>query len=421
MTVGDYMYLKRDIEEKLIEASKSFASITIYGSRDIGKLTLIENLFPNIKYITLDDIEIKDYALRDPKGFLKYYGKPLLIDEIQKAPKLLEYIKKEIDEMKKECLANDENIKLLYILSGSNQFELQDAITESLAGRTCIFNLASLSYNEIKVRKKHSSFNPEINILKNKENINHFRSRKEIFEDIMLGGMPEYVVNKLNRDMFFKSYITTYIEKDVRKIISSDKETVFMNFMKYVALRTACQLDYTEISRSVGIDTRTVKSWISVLETSGIIKLIYPYAKNLSDRVIKTPKIYFMDTGLATYLCGMPTADILEKSAFAGAFYETYVVSEIIKSFYNNYKDTSCIHYYRDKDQKEVDLIIEEFDSIYPIEIKKGINPVSHSKTFNVLKKYNKKVNIGLVLYSGDQILPINDEVYYCPIDFIGY
>lgn len=128
-----------------------------------------------------------------------------------------------------------------------------------------------------------------------------------------------------------------------------------------------------------------------------------------------------MDTGLATYLCGMPTADILEKRAFAGAFYETYVVSEIIKSFYNNYKDTSCIYYYRDKDQKEVDLIIEEFDSIYPIEIKKGINPVSHSKTFNVLKKYNKKVNIGLVLYSGDQILPINDEVYYCPIDFIGY
>ena len=414
------MYLKRDIEEKILEASKTFASITIYGSRDIGKLTLIENLFPNIKYITLDDIEIKDYALRDPKGFLKYYGKPLLIDEIQKASKLLEYIKKEIDEKKKECLANDENIKLLYILSGSNQFELQDAITESLAGRTCIFNLASLSYNEIKERKKYSSFNPEISILKDKGNINH-RSRKEIFEDIMLGGMPEYVVNKLNRDMFFKSYITTYIEKDVRKIISSDKETVFMNFMKYVALRTVCQLDYTEISRSVGIDTRTVKSWISVLETSGIIKSIYPYAKNLSDRVIKTPKLYFMDTGLATYLCGMPTADILEKSAFAGAFYETYVVSEIIKSFYNNYKDTSCIYYYRDKDQKEVDLIIEEFDSIYPIEIKKGINPVSHSKTFNVLKKYNKKVNIGLVLYSGDQILPINDEVYYCPIDFIGY
>lgn len=164
MMVGDYMYLKRDIEEKIIEASKTFASITIYGSRDIGKLTLIQNLFPNIKYITLDDIEIKDYALRDPKGFLKLYGKPLLIDEIQKAPKLLEYIKKEIDEMKKECLANDENIKLLYILSGSNQFELQDAITESLAGRTCIFNLASLSYNEIKERKKHSSFNLEISI-----------------------------------------------------------------------------------------------------------------------------------------------------------------------------------------------------------------------------------------------------------------
>lgn len=419
---GDSMYLKRDIEEKIIEASRNFASITIYGPRQVGKSTLIKNIFPDIKYITLDDIEIKDYALRDPKGFLKYYGKPLLIDEIQKAPKLLEYIKKEIDEMKIENLKKNEKIKLIYILSGSNQFELQDAITESLAGRTCIFNLASLSYNELKERKHHEPFNPEISVLKDKEkNIINFRTRKDIFEDIMIGGMPEYVINKLNRDMFFKSYITTYIEKDVRKVISSAKETTFMNFMKYVALRTACQLDYTEISRSVGIDTRTIKEWISVLETSGIIKLIYPYAKNLSDRVIKTPKLYFMDTGLATYLCGMPTADILEKSTFAGAFYETYVISEIIKSFYNNYKDTSVIYYYRDKDQHEVDLIIEAFDSIYPIEIKKGINPVSHSKKFTVLKKYDKKVNVGLVLYSGDQILPINDEVYYCPIDLIGY
>ncbi len=416
------MYLKRDIEEKILEAAKHFASITIYGPRQVGKSTLIERLFPDVKYISLDDISVKDFALRDPKGFLKYYGTPLIIDEIQKAPALSQYIKIEIDEMKRKCLMNGEQISLLYILSGSNQFELQEAVTESLAGRTCIFNLSSLSYNEIKGRSSHSSFNPELDVLRSKETFlnGDCRSRKTIFEDIMIGGMPEYVVSNLDRDMFFKSYITTYIEKDVRKIVSAEKETTFMNFMKCVALRSGCQLDYAEISRSVGIDARTVKSWISILNTSGIIVLLQPYAANLSDRVIKNPKLYFMDTGLCAYLCGMPSASILEKSTFAGAFYETYVISEIIKSYFNGYKDISNIYYYRDKDQHEVDLIIEGFDSIHPIEIKKGINPVSSRKKFTVLKKYKKSVKTGLVIDSSDQISPINEEVYYCPLDIIG-
>ncbi len=416
------MYLKRDIEEKILEASKHFASITVYGPRQVGKSTLIERLFPNVKYISLDDISVKDFALRDPKGFLKYYGTPLIIDEIQKAPALSQYIKIEIDEMKRKCLMNDEQISLLYILSGSNQFELQEAVTESLAGRTCIFNLSSLSYNEIKGRSLHSSFDPELDVLRSKEKFlnGDCRSRKTIFEDIVIGGMPEYVVSNLDRDMFFKSYITTYIEKDLRKIVSAEKETTFMNFMKYVALRSGCQLDYAEISRSVGIDARTVKSWISILNTSGIIVLLQPYAANLSDRVIKSPKLYFMDTGLCAYLCGMPSADILEKSTFAGAFYETYVISEIIKSYFNGYKDISNIYYYRDKDQHEVDLIIEGFDSIYPIEIKKGINPVSSRKKFTILKKYKKSVKTGLVIDSSDQISPINEEVYYCPLDIVG-
>ncbi len=416
------MYIKRNIENKLIEASKQFASITIYGSRQVGKSTLIQHLFPTIPYVTLDDIEIRDYAIRDPKGFIKYYSSPLVIDEIQKAPQLLEYIKIEIDNMKKKFLSNNEPLKFLYILSGSNQFELQEAITESLAGRTCVFSLSSLSYNEIKGRKSSSYFNPSIDNLRDKEQLlnGNYRSRKEIFEDIFVGGMPEYISLQLNRDMFFKSYITTYIEKDVKQIISATKETTFMNFMKYVALRTACQLDYTEISRSIGIDARTVKGWISILETSGIIEVIQPYASNISDRIIKTPKLYFMDTGLCAYLCGIPSADILEKSAFAGAFYETYVISEIIKSFYNAYKKVDDIYYYRDKDQHEVDLIIDSYDSIYPIEIKKGITPVSHTKKFTILKKYKKRINTGLVIDSSNKVFPINDEVYYCPIDIIG-
>ena len=416
------MYIKRDIEEKLLQASKEFASITVYGSRQVGKSTLLAHVFSNIKMISLDDIEVRDYALRDPKGLLKYYSYPLIIDEIQKAPILLEAIKEIIDKKKQEALKNGTRIELMYILCGSNQFELQQAVAESLAGRTCIFNVTSFSYNEIKERNVHSSFNPSIKELFKKEAMleKETRSRKQIFEDIFIGGMPEYVVTNMNREVFFKSYISTYIEKDVKKIISVSKETTFLNFTKYVALRTGCQIDYNDISRNVGIDSRTAKGWISILESSGIIKLIQPYCPNVSDRIIKSNKLYFMDTGLCAYLCGIPSAEILEKSAFAGQFYETYVVSEIIKSFYNSYENIDKLYYYRDRDQYEVDLIIDSFDSIYPIEIKKGINPVSSTKKFTVLKKYNKKVNIGLVIDSSEKVFPINDEVYYCPIDIIG-
>ncbi len=415
------MYINRNIENKIIEASKQFASIAIYGSRQVGKSTLISTLFPNIPYVSLDDIQIRDYALRDPKGFIKYYSTPVIIDEIQKAPKLLEYIKLNIDEKKKEWLANNKENELLYIISGSNQYELQQSISESLAGRTCVFNLTSFSYNEIQKRSSHALFNPKIDVLINKAKlIKSYRSRKEIFEDIFKGGMPEYVTKKLDRNMFFNSYIKTYIEKDVRRIIAVDKETTFMNFLKYVAYRSGQQIDYSDIARSVGIDARTVKGWISILQTSGIIKLIQPYMANVSNRIIKASKLYFMDTGLCTYLCGFPSADSLEKSIFAGAFYETYVVSEIIKSIYNDYGSDANIYYYRDKDQREIDLIIESFDSLYPIEIKKGINPVSHNKRFNVLQKYNKKINVGLVIDSTEKVFPINEEVYYCPIDLIG-
>ncbi|MBQ8292280.1 MAG: ATP-binding protein [Bacilli bacterium] len=417
------MYINRALEREVISASKEFACITIYGARQTGKSTMIRHIFNNdVKYITLDDLSIRDYAIKDPKGFLKFYGYPLVIDEIQKVPSLLNYIKIVIDEKKNEWLEKNEPTNILYILTGSNQFELQEAISESLAGRTAVFNMGSLSFAEIFEYENISVFNPDIEILKEKENKKHiYRSRKEIFEDIFKGGMPEYIANNINRDRFFNSYVTTYIEKDVKKVISSTKETTFLTFMEYIALRTANQIDYNEISRSVGIDARTVKEWLSILETSGIIKILHPYLSNVSDRIIKTPKLYFLDTGLCSYLAHIPSAQILEKSAFAGAFYETYVVSEIIKSYYSCSKDYKKeVYYYRDRDQKEVDLIIESFEGIYPIEIKKGIYNVSHKKDFDFLKKYKKNILHGLIIDSCEEIRPLNDKIYYCPISLIG-
>ena len=417
------MYINRALEKQIIKASSEFACITIYGARQTGKSTMVRYLFSDtFNYVTLDDLSIRDYALRDPKGFLDFYKSPLVIDEIQKAPSILSYIKIIIDNYKEQCLIENKPVKLLYILTGSNQFELQEAISESLAGRTAIFNMTSLSFSEKYKYLEQSYFDPHINVLLKKEKYAHkFLSRKEIFEDIFNGGMPEFVLNNINRDRYYNSYVTTYIEKDVKKVISASKETVFLNFMEYIALRTANQIDYADISRSVGIDSRTVKEWISILETSGIIKLLQPYMSNISDRIIKKPKIYFLDTGLCSYLARIPTAEILEKSAFAGAFYETYVVSEIIKSYYNSSKDYKReIYYYRDKDQKEVDLIIETFEGIYPIEIKKGINRVSPKKSFRFLQKYNKKILNGLIIDSCEKIKPLNNEIYYCPISMIG-
>lgn len=255
------MYINRALEKQIISASKEFACITIYGARQTGKLTMVKHLFTDtFNYVTFDDLSIRDYAIRDPKGFLDFYKFPLVIDEIQKAPSVLSYIKIVIDNYKEECLKNNKSIKLLYILTGLNQFELQEAITESLAGRTAIFNMISLSFAEKYGYQEQSYFDPNIETLLIKEKkIHKHRSRKEIFEDIFNGGMPEFVLNNIDRERYYNSYVTTYIERDVKKVISASKETTFLNFMEYIALRTANQIDYTDISKNIGIDSRTVK------------------------------------------------------------------------------------------------------------------------------------------------------------------
>lgn len=418
------MLIKRDIEDTIIKCSKEFACITIYGARQVGKSTVLEMIFKD-KYniVTLDDTLNLDLAKKNPKLFLETYHWPLIIDEIQKAPELLPEIKILIDKQKFYWNSNNLPYELMFILTGSNQFDLQQAVSESLAGRTAILNLASLSYNEIRKSNNHNAFNPNINILKQKEKDFKppYRTRKEIFNDIFKGGMPEYIVNNKDRDLFFSSYIKTYIEKDVRRLLSADNETTFLNFLSYIALRTACQVNYSDISNAIGIDVRTVKKWISILCTSGIIILLDPYMKNASDRIVKTSKLYFMDTGLCAYLCKWPNSEMLENGVMNGAFYETYVVSEIIKSYYNSNQQMNLnLYYYRDRDQKEVDLIIESIEGIYPIEIKKGINPVNSKKNFDVLKKYGKNIMTGLVIDSCEKIFPINEKVYYCPISLIG-
>ena len=419
------MYYSRTIEKKINQIKEEYAAITIYGARQVGKSTVVDHIFGDvIPSVTLDDFNERLLANDNPRLFLETHPWPIVIDEIQKGVPLLEQIKIIIDDEKKKCLKENKKVPLMYILTGSNQLELQKAVSDSLAGRTAILTMSSLANNEIE-KVDGDLFNPNLEIIKNKyKKINPkemYKSRKELFEKIFLGGMPEYIDKGLNRTTFFSSYIKTYMEKDVMKLISVDKERDFLKFLDYMALRTAQQINYDDISRNVGIDSRTVKSWISILVTSGIAITLEPYAKNLSNRVTKMEKFYFLDTGLCAYLCKWPNAEMIENGVMNGAFYETFVISEIVKSFMNAGEDyRHYLYYYRDRDNKEADLIIEGPDCIYPIEVKKGINTVSSNFDFNFLKKYGKPIAKGLVIDSREDLFPINEDNWYLPVYMIG-
>ena len=404
------MYIKRDIEKSIIKAEKSFQAIVIYGPRQVGKSTTVEMIFGDrFKSVTLDDTKERELALNNPKGFLEIHPWPIIIDEVQKAPNLLSEIKIIIDEQRKTWLKENKERELMYVLTGSNQFELQQGISESLAGRAAVFNMSSM--NQIEAQGLSGSlFKPSIKELLEKENSSNvkYKNKKEIFEVIFRGGLPDIVTNNSEREMYFKSYFDTYIEKDVLKLIAASSELQFRRFISYLALRTAKQVNYEVFGRELGLDSQTVKRWLSILVTSGIIVLLEPYMSNISNRIIKAPKLYFMDTGLCAYLCKWPSAEMLEECAMNGAFFETFVVSEIIKSFYNFNIDIKN------------NLFYVENNSIFPIEIKKGENPSKPNKNFNVLLKYGLEIKQGLVIDTCDKIRPINNNVYTYPVYLLG-
>lgn len=414
------MYYHRQLEKTILKAAGEFACITLYGARQTGKSTMVRTMFDHIEYVTLDNSRERALAKQDPELFLESHGMPLIIDEIQKADILMEAIKIRIDEAKLNGVKTGENIGLMYILTGSNTHEIRQQASETLAGRTAIIEVGSLTECE-KRQVEGEAFVPDIKIIKRKQSKLSAKNRFEVFEEIFKGGMPEYWINNTDRTTFFESYISTYLEKDVSKMINVDKMDDFRRFMTITALRTGQQVDYTEIGRAVGIDSRTAKGWLSILEASGITMLLQPYANNMAKRIIKTPKLYFLDTGLCAYLCGWSGSRILEASPMAGAFFETYVVSEIVKSLRNDGKRVEyTLYYYRDRDQKEVDILYIKDQTIYPIEIKKGIGKDNANKNFSILDQYKMPVATGLIIDTGESIFPLNRNAYYCPVGMIG-
>lgn len=404
------MYIKRAFENQIKQGLSHYPIIMVTGPRQVGKSTMLKHITKDsgFTYVTLDYPQLRTLAKSDPELFLQQYKAPLLIDEIQYAPELLPFIKIRVDK---------ENNNGMYILTGSQMFLTMKNISESLAGRVGIFKLFSFSQNEL-LERESNPFLPTNQFPLTESTF----TIQNVFENILRGSMPRLRTEKeLSSESFYNSYIQTYLERDIRDLINIKKEREFIKFLSCIAARTAQELVISEIAKEVEVDSKTIENWISVLESSGIIVLLKPFYNNVLKRIVKHPKIYFMDTGLACHLSMWNNAESLSVSAMAGAMFETYVVSEIIKSYVNSGKEYSNrLFYYRDTDQKEIDLLIVENNTIYPIEIKKSAAPdKSMLKNFMVLEKTSLTRGDGAVLCMTPFVLPLTQNDKAVPIAWI--
>ncbi|MGI6090122.1 MAG: ATP-binding protein [Saccharofermentanales bacterium] len=408
------MYIQRHLEGQVLDASRHYPVVMVCGQRQVGKSTMLNHLRePERGYVTLDDGNARRLATTDPALFFETYGYPLLIDEFQRAPSILLEMKNIVD---KKALSGEDNSGMFW-LTGSQKFRMMNDVSESLAGRIAVFDLSSLSAAEIEGRPA-AIFRPDLKSLRERLKYSKKKTVREVYEDIFHGGMPKLRSTELDRDRFYMDYVNTYIERDIRDLAQVGKLSEFYDFLVYMAARTGQELKYGDIAGAIGVSAPTAKSWISILESSGVIFILRPYYSNLTKRLVKTPKVFFMDTGLAAYLCRWPNAATLESGAMDGAFFETYAVSEIVKSYYNAGKPVD-LFYYRDIDKKEIDLLIVEGDKIYPIEIKKSKQPSKPDKNFGVLQQFDMEVQPGIVLCMSDELVPYNRESWYCPISVL--
>lgn len=408
-------YIHRAFTETLKNRVQYSKCTLVIGARQVGKSTLIRHEFADYNRANFDDYLTRLQAKEEPKLFFLNNPSPLFIDEVQKEPAILEEIKRIVDE------SNDRG---MFILSGSQKLTLMKGVSESLAGRVSVCELNGLSLREI----HHVSFNrhfiPTDEYIKAREK--QLVSYDQIWEIIHKGSYPELYDIPRDWQDFYASYLATYIERDIHELISADSIT-FTKFLTAVAARTGEILNYANIAGDVGVSEPTIKTWLSILERTGIVYLLQPYSASVLTRAIKAPKVYFKDTGLACYLSRWLSADALKNSAVAGNMFETFIVSEILKSYTNEGKDyRSQIFYYRGKDKKasienEIDLIIEENGIIYPVEIKMTGNPkVSMASANTVLDRIpDKKRGNGIILCLIDRKTYLRENLIALPITYI--
>lgn len=367
---------------------------------------------PDRVYVSFDKIETRRLAENDPELFFETYGRKLLIDEFQRVPSILLAIKDIVDNV----TYTGENPNGMFWLTGSQRFEMMKNVSETLAGRVALFTLLPLSQREIDSQDSEP-FNPSIEVVKTKKH--KTRTLNEVFKRIFQGGLPKIVSDStLDRDLYYSSYISTYIERDISALENVGKLDEFRSLVTFLAANTAQELKYDTISKQIGVSAPTVREWVTILERSGIIFILKPYYNNINKRLVKTPKCYFLDTGLAAYLTSWPTYETLMNGNASGAFFETFVVGEILKSYYNCGK-TPDLYYYRDIDKKEIDLLMIGADKIFPMEIKKAKNPSEPDKNIKVLDKLGFEVMPALILCMSDELFPLNRQTWLCPISLI--
>lgn len=401
------MYIKRHLEKTVLRASETFPVVMVTGPRQVGKTTMLEKLAkPGRNYVSLDSPINREMARTDPELFLQRYPPPVLIDEFQYAKELLPFIKIYVDTHKR----NGD-----FWLTGSQMFHMMSQVSESLAGRAALIPMQGLSNSEI------AGFPGSPFALDPKDWMKRLKTYppmdlKAVYERIFKGSMPKVYSEKVDRELFYSSYIDTYLQRDIRDLTQVADESAFLRFMTACAARTGQQVTYSEFARDAGVSAPTAKQWLSILITSGIVILIEPYFNNALKRIVKSPKLYFLDTGLCAYLTRWDSPETLEASMTSGAIFETYAVSEIVKSYYNAGKRPP-VFYYRDTDQQEIDLIIETNNTLYPFEMKKSASPGKESvRHFHIIEKTKKDIGMGGVICMTDSVYPIGGKNYYLPV-----
>lgn len=409
------MYITRHMEKPVMELNEQYPVLLLTGPRQVGKTTMLEHLIEvegkGRKKVSLDDLTLRELAKTDPKMFFQLYQPPLLIDEVQYAPELFPYIKIMVDERHQP---GD------FWLTGSQLFKMMEGVQESLAGRVALLHLPPLSQSEIMKRPPEPPFSLELPLLSERQNGRQMLNTPEVFQRIHQGGMPALVTGTYsNASIFYSSYIDTYMERDVRRLSNDIDSLKFLRFLRSVAARTSQQVNYKGIADDAEIDQTTAKNWLHVLEALGIIFLLEPYSNNVLKRTVSTPKLYFYDSGIVCYLTRWSSPETAMEGAMSGALLENYTVAEIIKT-YQNAGQEPFLYYYRDKDAREIDLILERDGKLFPIEIKKMASPPKKlTKVFDLIDKSPLQRGTGAILCMADQLGAFDQNNLIVPISLI--
>ena len=407
------MYIHRHAEQTIQAMSNMFGAVLVTGPRQVGKTTLLQNLLSETRYVTMDDAILRTSAAENSGTFLKENPPPIFIDEVQKAPELFPQIKLSLDTNRQ---------KGQFFLSGSQQFRMMKHISESLSGRIGVLTLLGFSLRERFAVDCTEPFLPTERYFEARRSNLPTVSYDEVWEMIWRGSMPELAVNRdFDWQMFYGAYVTTYIERDVKELAQVGDELKFIRFMTVLAARNGQMLNLQAVANDVGISQPTADRWLSILMASHIIYLLPPYYNNLTNRAVKTPKLYFLDTGLAAYLSRWNTPEVLRNGAMAGAFFEGFVISEVIKSYYNRGILEPPVYFYRDKNKKEIDLIIQEGGTLYPLEIKKHADPTAKDlANFGVLDKLSGiERGPGGVICLYDHLITLRDTDRVIPVNYL--